>query len=137
MPQCQSKLKYSFQRNLKCVKGLSIKDVRVREGGVFGVYSVRTWGGDSSDADVRNFWCKKLRIFRNSWRVLTNKGDEPVRGGHLLLKLKIRLTKFEKLTNLRKIHSHDSVRNFIKINFTHQASSLISLKIFSKNKNAT
>jgi len=23
--------------------------------------------GGSSDADVRTFWCKKLRIFRNLW----------------------------------------------------------------------
>jgi len=27
--------------------------------------------GDSSDADVRTFWCKTHRIFRNLWRVRT------------------------------------------------------------------
>jgi len=29
--------------------------------------------GGSSDADVRTFWCKKLRIFRNLWCVRMNK----------------------------------------------------------------
>jgi len=30
--------------------------------------------GVSSDADVRTFWCKNLRIFRNLWYVRTDKG---------------------------------------------------------------
>jgi len=29
--------------------------------------------GGSSDADVRTYWCKKLRIFRNLWCVRTDK----------------------------------------------------------------
>jgi len=27
----------------------------------------------SPDADVQTFWCKKLRIFQNLWRVRTDK----------------------------------------------------------------
>jgi len=30
--------------------------------------------GGSSDADIRTFWCKKHRIFRNLWCICTDKG---------------------------------------------------------------
>jgi len=41
-----------------------------------GVCLVRTFCGQggSSDADVRTFWRKNLRIFRNLWCVRTDKG---------------------------------------------------------------
>jgi len=48
----------------------SIKDVRSQGVGL----SSEDKGG-SSDADIRTFWCKKLRIFRNLWRVRTDKGS--------------------------------------------------------------
>jgi len=39
--------------------------------------------GGSTEADVRTFWCKKLRIFDNLWGVHTDRGDgggnDPVR----------------------------------------------------------
>jgi len=35
-------------------------------------------GGGSLDADVRTFWCKNFRFFRNLWCVRTDKGVEPV-----------------------------------------------------------
>jgi len=44
--------------------------VRGKEG-LSSVYILR--GGGSSDADVRTFWCKKPRIFRNLWCVFTDK----------------------------------------------------------------
>jgi len=51
-------------------KGLSMKEVRTQR------------GGSSSDVDVRIFWCKKFRIFRNAWCVRTDtemEGIEPAR----------------------------------------------------------
>jgi len=47
---------------------------RPQSGGGEGLSSADTGGGDSSDADVRTFWCKKLLIFRNLWCVHTEKG---------------------------------------------------------------
>jgi len=47
---------------VKAVKRPSIKNVR------------SPGGGGSSDADVRTFWYKNLRIFRNLWCVRTDKG---------------------------------------------------------------
>jgi len=53
-----------------------MKDSAVREGGG---YPVRTFcrqkeGRDSSDADVRTFWCKK-QTFRYLWCVHADKGE--------------------------------------------------------------
>jgi len=50
----------------------SIKDVRSQGGGGL---SIADKGG-SSDADVRTFLRKKLRIFRNLWCVRTDRGGE-------------------------------------------------------------
>jgi len=54
------------------IKGLSIKDVRT-QGGLTSVDILRTRGRGSSDAGVRTFWRKKIRIFRNLWCVRTDK----------------------------------------------------------------
>jgi len=52
------------------LKGLPIKDVRSQGGFVqCGQFAYKE---DSSDADVRTFWCKKLRIFQNLWCVRTD-----------------------------------------------------------------
>jgi len=41
---------------------------------------LRTMGeGGYSEADVRTFWRKELRIFWNLWCIRTDKGIEPVR----------------------------------------------------------
>jgi len=39
-----------------------------------GVCPVQTRRRGSSGANIRTFWCKKLRIFRNLWCVHTDKG---------------------------------------------------------------
>jgi len=57
-------------------KGRSIKDVRSQGGFQYDIFRTRGWG--SSDADVRIFWCKRLRIFRNLWCVRTDKRGEEV-----------------------------------------------------------
>jgi len=46
-----------------------------------GLFSNKRVKGASSDAGVRSFWCIKLRIFRNLWRVRTDRkrGGEPER----------------------------------------------------------
>jgi len=48
---------------------MSIKDVRSQ--GEKGLFSVDKRG--FSNAGVRIFWCKQLRIFGNLWYVLTDK----------------------------------------------------------------
>jgi len=53
--------------------GLSIKDVR-SHGGLSSADVLRTNGGGYSNADIRTFWCKKHRIFRNLWFVHMDKG---------------------------------------------------------------
>jgi len=54
----------------------------IKDSAVRGICPVRTFFGQgregSSDADVRTFWCKKLRIVRNLWCVGTDKGVEPM-----------------------------------------------------------
>jgi len=59
-------------------RNLNIKDVRSQGERVCPMRTFCRQGG-SSDAYVRTFWCKKLRIFRNLWCVRTVKGVEPVR----------------------------------------------------------
>jgi len=39
---------------------------------------LRTRGGGSSDEDVRSFWCKNYRVFRNLLCVHTDKGEVEV-----------------------------------------------------------
>jgi len=52
----------------------------VLQGFVRGFFRDMVIQGGSSGADVRTFWCKKLRIFRNLWCVRTDKEEvEPVR----------------------------------------------------------
>jgi len=59
----------------KFLKGLCIKDVRSHgEGDVCPLSSVDKGERSSSDADIRTFWCKKLRISLNLWRVRTDRG---------------------------------------------------------------
>jgi len=58
---------------------LGVVHKRHSQSGGGGVCSVRTFfgqGGEggSLDADVRTFWCKTLRIFRNLWCVRTDRG---------------------------------------------------------------
>jgi len=38
---------------------------------------LRTRGEGSSVADVRTFWCKKIRIFQNLWNVRMDKREGP------------------------------------------------------------
>jgi len=49
------------------------------EGGGLVQYGHFSDTGISLAVDVRTFWCKKLRIFQNSWCVCTDKKVEPVR----------------------------------------------------------
>jgi len=44
----------------------------------FGQADILRTGGVSSDIDVRTFWCKNRRIFRNLWCVCMDKGGETV-----------------------------------------------------------
>jgi len=57
--------------------GLSIKDVRMR--GLSSVGTFRTREEESSDADVRTFWCKKLQTFQIYGVSARKRGVEPVR----------------------------------------------------------
>jgi len=75
-----------IQRKFLTVKGPSIKDVRSQGGG--GLSSADK--GDSSDVDVRTFWCKNYRVFRNFWCVRTDKGEEGVQGWASLYMLQTR-----------------------------------------------
>jgi len=60
-----------IQQQASSSKGPSIQDVRSHGEGV--VQCGQGGKGSSSDADVRTFWCKKLRIFRNLWCVRTGR----------------------------------------------------------------
>jgi len=62
----------------KIRKGPSIKDVRSQEGGEFVQCGHFADKGGSSDADIRTFFRKKLRIFRNSLGVRTDRVVESV-----------------------------------------------------------
>jgi len=65
-----------IQHCKNCSIRSSIKDVRSQGGDGFvqcGNFADKEEGG-SSDADVRNFWCKRTRIFWNLWCVHTDKG---------------------------------------------------------------
>jgi len=68
--------KFRVIRYMWSDKWPAIKDFRSQgEGGLSGADIFRTRGErSSSNEDVRTFWCKKLRIFRNLWCVRTDKG---------------------------------------------------------------
>jgi len=57
-------------------KGLTIKDVRSQGGGVFVPFCGQ---GKFFRCERPHFLVQKLPIFRNLWRVRTDKGVEPVR----------------------------------------------------------
>jgi len=68
------------QRSQQPRQGLSIKDVRSQ-----GVSSADKGIGGSLDVDIRTFWCKKHRIFRNLWCVRTEKKEGECRtSAHIL-----------------------------------------------------
>jgi len=66
---------YGWVRLVEFFLGASIKDVRSREGIVQCAHFAGNGGVDSSDVDVRTFWCKKTLIFWNLCYVRTGEGD--------------------------------------------------------------
>jgi len=57
----------------------SVKDVRSQwEESLSSADILRKKMVGSSDADVRTFWCKKLRICRNLWHTHGQRGEEGI-----------------------------------------------------------